>query len=198
MPTFFCQTMRSPSRGQGVRMPFSGETLLPVGPRKPGQSLPARGSLAATAATCPEGGGPQPQASTQINQTWKRMGICPPADEPFHRPHAQYRKCAVWPARPQPGLETWAYDRIITEVLRMTKRTWSEAWRSDGGGSELLHLAWPLILSNSFWTLQIATDRILLSRSSSDAVAAAMVAAVLFWTPLTLLQNTANYATTFV
>jgi MATE family multidrug resistance protein len=80
----------------------------------------------------------------------------------------------------------------------MTKRTWIEAWRSDGGGSELLHLAWPLILSNSFWTLQIATDRILLSRSSSDAVAAAMVAAVLFWTPLMLLQNTANYATTFV
>jgi MATE family multidrug resistance protein len=80
----------------------------------------------------------------------------------------------------------------------MGKRTWLEAWRGDGGGRELLRLAWPLILSNSFWTLQIALDRIFLSRSSSDAVAAAMVAAVLFWTPLLLFQNTANYATTFV
>src|SRR5262249_47371242 len=56
----------------------------------------------------------------------------------------------------------------------------------------------PLILSNSFWTLQITIDRILLSRYSSDAVAAAMPAAMLFWTPLALLQNTAGYSTTFV
>jgi MATE family multidrug resistance protein len=55
-----------------------------------------------------------------------------------------------------------------------------------------------LILSNSFWTLQIALDRILLSRADSDALAAAMPAALLFWTPISLLQYTANYATTFV
>jgi MATE family multidrug resistance protein len=80
----------------------------------------------------------------------------------------------------------------------MGSRTWIGLWREPGGGRELLRLAWPLILSNSFWTLQIALDRIFLSRSSSDAVAAALVAALLFWTPLTLLQNIANYATTFV
>jgi MATE family multidrug resistance protein len=47
-------------------------------------------------------------------------------------------------------------------------------------------------------TLQITIDRILLSRSGSDAVAAALPAAVLFWIPMALLQNIANYATTFV
>jgi MATE family multidrug resistance protein len=79
----------------------------------------------------------------------------------------------------------------------MTKRAWKEPLR-PGGTAELLRLALPLILSNSFWTLQIAIDRAFLSRLSSDAVAASMPAAILFWTPLTLLQNTANYATTFV
>jgi MATE family multidrug resistance protein len=61
-----------------------------------------------------------------------------------------------------------------------------------------LRLAVPLILSSSFMTLQITVDRALLSQASSDAVAAAMPAGVLYWTFLTLLQNTAGYATTFV
>jgi MATE family multidrug resistance protein len=68
----------------------------------------------------------------------------------------------------------------------------------EGGSAELLRLALPLILSNSFWALQVAIDRAFLARLSSDAVAAAMPALILLWTPLTLLQNTANYATTFV
>jgi MATE family multidrug resistance protein len=76
--------------------------------------------------------------------------------------------------------------------------TWTQRWHRDGGGRELLRLAFPLIVSNSFWTLQVFTDRVLLGRSSSDAVAAAMPAVVLFWTPLTLLQNIAGYANTFV
>jgi MATE family multidrug resistance protein len=61
-----------------------------------------------------------------------------------------------------------------------------------------LKLAWPLILSNSFLTLQLIIDRIFLSQSSSDAIAASMPAALLYWTPMSLLQFTANYATTFV
>lgn len=71
-------------------------------------------------------------------------------------------------------------------------------WHQEGGGRELMRLALPLVLSNSFLTLQITIDRILLSRCSSDTVAAAMPAALLYWTPLTLLQNIAGYATTFV
>jgi MATE family multidrug resistance protein len=61
-----------------------------------------------------------------------------------------------------------------------------------------LRLALPLILSSSFMTLQIGVDRALLSQFSSDAVAAAMPAALLYWTPFLLVQGVANYATTFV
>jgi MATE family multidrug resistance protein len=76
----------------------------------------------------------------------------------------------------------------------------ANADRSAQRGSigELLRLAWPLIVTNSFFTLQIFIDRILLSHSSSAAVGAGMVAAMLFWAPLSLFQWTANYATTFV
>lgn len=72
------------------------------------------------------------------------------------------------------------------------------SWSAEGGGRELLRLAVPLILSNSFMTLQITMDRVLLGHAGSDAIAASMPAALLYWTVLTLFQNTANYATTFV
>jgi MATE family multidrug resistance protein len=76
--------------------------------------------------------------------------------------------------------------------------TWKHWWNQEGGGRELLRLALPLILSNSFWTLQVVIDRALLSHFSSNAMAAAMPAAMLYWTPFLLVQNIANYATTFV
>ena len=63
---------------------------------------------------------------------------------------------------------------------------------------DVLRLAWPLILSNSFWMLQINIDRVILGRYSADAVAASMAAALLFWTPLTVLQITAGFTSTFV
>jgi MATE family multidrug resistance protein len=71
-------------------------------------------------------------------------------------------------------------------------------WHGAGGGREVLRVAWPLILSNSFWALQISLDRALLGHAGEDLMAAATAAAFLFWTPLTLLQFTAGYATTFV
>jgi MATE family multidrug resistance protein len=78
------------------------------------------------------------------------------------------------------------------------ERKLSLSQEAPGGARELLNLAWPLILSNSIWTLQIVLDRVLLSRSSSQSVAAGMSSAMIFWTFLTLAQYTANYATTFV
>jgi MATE family multidrug resistance protein len=69
---------------------------------------------------------------------------------------------------------------------------------ADGGWGELLKLAWPFILSNSFWTLQLLFDRVLLSRYGTDEVGAAMAAGILFWVPLSLFQGTAGYVTTFV
>lgn len=66
------------------------------------------------------------------------------------------------------------------------------------GPGELLALAWPLIVSNSFTTVQIVVDRVLLAQHSTAEVAAAMGAVMLFWTPFLLLHFTANYASTFV
>ncbi len=80
----------------------------------------------------------------------------------------------------------------------MTPRSLRGNWNRPGGGRELLALAWPLIVSNSFFTLQIAIDRALLSHYSVDAVGAAMAAVLLYWTPFALLQFTANYVTVFV
>ncbi len=67
-----------------------------------------------------------------------------------------------------------------------------------GVSKELLRLAWPLILTNGFWTLQICLNRVFLNWYSSDAAGAVMAGALLFWVPLSLLQGTAGYATTFV
>ncbi len=75
----------------------------------------------------------------------------------------------------------------------------SSAPDAPGGYRELLRLALPLIISNSFWTLQITIDRVLLGRySSSDAVGAAVASVMLFWAPFAVLQYTAMYAATFV
>lgn len=63
---------------------------------------------------------------------------------------------------------------------------------------ELWRLAWPFILSNSCWTLQIVIDRVLLSRSSTEAVGAGISAVMMFWSVLTLFQWTTMYASTFV
>ena len=76
--------------------------------------------------------------------------------------------------------------------------SWRDRWHGPGGGRELLALAWPLILSNSIWTLQIALDRILLGQNASADLAASLPAVMLFWTLISLFQHTANYATTFV
>jgi len=79
-----------------------------------------------------------------------------------------------------------------------TTRAERGGYREPGGTRELLRIAWPLVLSNSFLTLQITLDRVLLSHRGSDDVAASLPAAMLFWAPMTLLQFTASYATTFV
>jgi len=76
--------------------------------------------------------------------------------------------------------------------------TWKKHWYQEGGALELLRLAIPLVLSSSFLTMQLTVDRVLLSQASSDAIAASMPAAAVYWTLIMFLQYTANYATTFV
>ena len=74
----------------------------------------------------------------------------------------------------------------------------NEAWPNRASCQEMLRLSWPFILSNSCWTLQIVLDRVLLSRSSTEAVGAGLSAVMMFWSVLSLFQWTTNYATAFV
>ena len=67
-----------------------------------------------------------------------------------------------------------------------------------GGYRELIALSLPLILSASFWTIQVFVDRVFLTYVGLDAVAAAMPAVGYFWTPFALLFNTVMYVTVFV
>src|SRR5205807_2050054 len=71
-------------------------------------------------------------------------------------------------------------------------------WPSRSSAAELWRLAWPFILSNSCWTLQIVLDRVLLSRWSTEAVGAGISAVMMFWSVLSLFQWTTLYASTFV
>lgn len=63
---------------------------------------------------------------------------------------------------------------------------------------KILAIAWPLIVANSFWNLQLTTDRIFLGHFSTEALGAAMAVMGIFWTPMALLQQTASYLMTFV
>lgn len=63
---------------------------------------------------------------------------------------------------------------------------------------KLLLLAWPLIIANSFWNIQLTIDRIFLGQYSTEALGAAMAVMGFFWIPMALLQQTAGYVTSFV
>jgi len=62
----------------------------------------------------------------------------------------------------------------------------------------LLLLAFPLVISNSFSTVQITIDRIFLGQINPDYPAAALSAVMLYWIPYSLLYATAGYISTFV
>lgn len=62
----------------------------------------------------------------------------------------------------------------------------------------VLSIAWPLIVANSFWNLQMTIDRLFLAEFSTEAMGAAVAVMGVFWTPMALLQQTASYVTTFV
>lgn len=63
---------------------------------------------------------------------------------------------------------------------------------------EILKIAWPLIVANSFWNLQLTIDRLYLGKHSTESLAAAVTVMGVFWTPMALLQQTAAYVMTFV
>jgi len=62
----------------------------------------------------------------------------------------------------------------------------------------VLRIAWPLVIANAFWNLQVTIDRIFLGQLSADALGAAIAAVGIFWAPMALVQQTAAYISTFV
>jgi MATE family multidrug resistance protein len=69
---------------------------------------------------------------------------------------------------------------------------------TPGGSGELLFLAAPLIVSQSFMTVQVFVDTILLSRHDTREMTASFPAVMWFWQLFGLLQVTAGYTSTFV
>lgn len=67
-----------------------------------------------------------------------------------------------------------------------------------GGKLELFKLALPLILSQSFMTVQVFVDTILLSWHNPDEMGATVPAVMWFWLFFGVLQVTAGYVSTFV
>jgi multidrug resistance protein, MATE family len=78
--------------------------------------------------------------------------------------------------------------RLILEKIFMRKQRWKA----------LLKIAWPLILANAFWNIQMTIDRVFLGQFSTEALAAAMAVFGVFWAPMALVQQTASYVMTFV
>ena len=71
-------------------------------------------------------------------------------------------------------------------------------WRGEGGAKEVLHLAYPLILSQMSFTIQVFVDRLFLTWYSAEAVAGAVTALFVVWAVMGLCIGTGEYVTTFV
>ncbi|WP_422927352.1 MATE family efflux transporter [Singulisphaera sp. PoT] len=67
-----------------------------------------------------------------------------------------------------------------------------------GGSRELIHLAFPLVVSQGFMTVQVFLDTVLLSWHDPGEMAASFPAVMWFWQLFGLLQVTAGYVSTFV
>jgi MATE family multidrug resistance protein len=71
-------------------------------------------------------------------------------------------------------------------------------WRGEGGGREVLTLAYPLILSQMSFTVQVFVDRLFLTWYSAEAVAGAVTGLFVVWAVIGLCIGTGEYVTTFV
>ncbi len=68
----------------------------------------------------------------------------------------------------------------------------------SGGSRELLKLALPLVISQSFMTVQVLADTLLLARHDTDEMTASFPAVMWYWLGFGFLQVTAGYTSTFV
>jgi MATE family multidrug resistance protein len=71
-------------------------------------------------------------------------------------------------------------------------------WRGAGGGRDVLMLAYPLILSNMTFTLEIFLDRLFLTWYSPEAMAGVVAGSFSVWVLVGLFIGAGEYLTTFV
>lgn len=82
-------------------------------------------------------------------------------------------------------------------ALEKIVRYFVKRWSSEGGYRQVLSIAVPLILSTGAWSIQHFVDRMFLTWYSPESIAAAMPAAMLNFTIMSLFLGTAGYASTF-
>jgi multidrug resistance protein, MATE family len=80
--------------------------------------------------------------------------------------------------------------------------SWTERlrafWRGEGGGGEVLSVAYPLILSQMSFTVQVFVDRLCLTWYGPEAVAGAVTGLFVAWALVGLFIGTGEYLTTFI
>jgi MATE family, multidrug efflux pump len=75
---------------------------------------------------------------------------------------------------------------------------WRRFWSGPGGGGDVLALAYPLILSQMSFTVQVFVDRLFLTWYSREAVAGAVVGLIATLSVIGVFLGTGEYLTTFV
>lgn len=73
-----------------------------------------------------------------------------------------------------------------------------QRWRGDGGMRQLLHVAFPLIMSTGSYSIMMFVDRMFLSWYSEEAIAASVPASMLNFSFLTFFMGTVAYTSTFI
>src|SRR5215471_4200331 len=97
------------------------------------------------------------------------------------------------------GIAEEAAERAtIPSVFEEALETPAREPAAPGGSRELLVLALPLVVSQSFMTVQVFLDTILLAWHDLREMEASFPAVMWFWLPFGLLQVTAGYVSTFV
>jgi MATE family multidrug resistance protein len=71
-------------------------------------------------------------------------------------------------------------------------------WEGEGGGREVLAVAYPLILAQMSFTVQVFVDRLFLTWHSAEALAGAVTGLFAVWSLIGLSIGTGEYLTTFV
>ena len=88
---------------------------------------------------------------------------------------------------------------MLASVVNLLKRYFGrEAFMTPGGYREIWHIAYPLIMMSATQTLMMFVDRKMLASHSTDEMAAALPAGILYFTLFCFFSVTANFTSALV